>query len=302
MVEKQRVVKVFNNYTYESSLFNELRAKRPVVREKSSVSTLIKDSKGGPFCKPEGLTPRDVFGRVRRESCVTASNIAKYDKWHGLVIFNNHDPLRFTQASVKDLVSAAKEWFSKAHSKDEEARYPFVAWHCLWRSAASIIHGHAQLLLARKRHYSFPEFLNKTRLRYAEEQGKDYFKEWFLNHEGIGLGLRSGGVRVVASITPKKEKEVVLLGDGLNQALARSVYKVLKTFRDRLGVESFTLSAALPGINDSEWEGFPVLVRIIDRGHLDEKTADIGAMELFANTSVVASDPYKVFKAVKEEF
>ena len=52
--------------------------------------------------------------------------------------------------------------------------------------------------------------------------------------------------------------------------------------------------AAVPAAATPEpWEDFPTIVRLIDRGKLQDKTSDLGAMELFAQ-SVVASDPFQV--------
>ena len=33
-------------------------------------------------------TPEDVFGRIRGRHCITASNVAKYDGFHAVVIFD----------------------------------------------------------------------------------------------------------------------------------------------------------------------------------------------------------------------
>jgi hypothetical protein len=63
---------------------------------------------------PEEGTPADVFGRVRGFHSTTASNVAKYDGFHGLIIFDDHDPLAFTPEKVDDYVSVALEWLEKA--------------------------------------------------------------------------------------------------------------------------------------------------------------------------------------------
>ena len=49
-------------------------------------------------------------------------------------------------------------------------------------------------------------------------------------------------------------------------------------------------------------QGFPFIVRIIDRGNLQYRSCDIGAMELYAGASVVASDPIKIAYILKNEF
>ena len=51
------------------------------------------------------------------------------------------------------------------------------------------------------------------------------------------------------------------------------------------------------GDTTEDWSGFPVVVRIVDRGDPTARTADIGAMELYA-ASVVSSDPFAVVRAL----
>jgi hypothetical protein len=66
-----------------------------------------------------------------------------------------------------------------------------------------------------------------------------------------------------------------------------------------LGVVSFNLVAYMPPLRPvpESWDGFPFIIRIVDRGPLANKTADFGAMELYAS-SVVSSDPFRVIEAL----
>ena len=53
-------------------------------------------------------TPEDTFGSaVEGRHCVTASNIAKCDELHGLVIFNNSHPLNWGREEVSDYIETA---------------------------------------------------------------------------------------------------------------------------------------------------------------------------------------------------
>lgn len=69
----------------------------------------------------------------------------------------------------------------------------------------------------------------------------------------------------------------------------------LACFRDRLGVQSFNVAMYMPPLAeaDEDWSGFPILVRLVDRGDPVNRTGDIGAMELYA-ASVVGTDPFFV--------
>ena len=315
-VRSQRIVKVTNLITMEGSLFNELRASRPMEAKQSSdpstsrcsepvepsghsLQKIITDNLGDPFCKPLEGTPADTFGRVRGKHSITASNVAKYDGFHGVVVFDEHNPLVFSSGEVSDYIDTALAWAHKAHDVDREARYFFFLWNCLWKSGASILHGHAQMTLSRDMHYARVEHLRRSALRYRETHGVNYFDDLYTAHKALGLTLENGHTRILAYLTPIKEKEVLLISEELDQDLKDAVYKVLRGFVERLGVQSFNLALYHKPIADVEedWSGFPVVVRIVDRGDPNNKTADLGAMELYA-ASVIASDPFRVAEAL----
>ena len=113
-VQEQRIVRVTNRVTLEGALFNELRASRPFDAQEAApdLQREIERTKGEPFCAPEERTPADVFGRVRGSHSTTASNVAKYDGFHGLVIFDDHDPLEFTPEKVDDSGELAAPWYT----------------------------------------------------------------------------------------------------------------------------------------------------------------------------------------------
>jgi hypothetical protein len=299
-VREQRIVKVTNLITLEGSLFNELRASRPMeCRMPEDLEAQIAGSAGDPFCRPIEGTPEDVFGRVRGMHAITASNIAKYDGFHGVVVFDEHNPLRFSAEQVADYVDTALAWARQAHSADNEARYFFFMWNCLWRSGASILHGHAQMTLSRGMHYPKVEALRRASLLYRIAHGADYFDDLCDLHESLGLGTRFGTTRAFASLTPVKEKEVLLVSAALDADLKRAIFEVLDAFVTRLGVQSFNLAVYRRPIDSvvEDWSGFPVIVRIVDRGELNNRTADIGAMELYG-ASVVSSDPFRVAERI----
>jgi len=301
-VKSQRIVKITNLVTMEGSLFNELRASRPMeAKASSNLEETIMSNVGDPFCKPLEGTPADSFGRVRSKHSITASNVAKYDGFHGVVVFDEHNPLVFSSGEVSDYMDTALAWAHKAHEVDREARYFFFLWNCLWRSGASILHGHAQMTLSRDLHYARVEHLRRSALRYREAHGANYFEDLYTVHQALGLTLENGHIRILAYLTPIKEKEVLLLSEELDQDLKDSIYKVLRAFVERLGVQSFNLALYHKPIADVEedWSGFPVVVRIVDRGDPNNKTADIGAMELYA-ASVIASDPFRVAETLRE--
>ncbi|MBX6341013.1 MAG: hypothetical protein IRY97_01035 [Thermomicrobiaceae bacterium] len=300
LVRRQKVVKVTNRYTLEETLFNELRACRPLeARIPAELADEIARSAPDPFCEPELNTPADVFGRVRGATSITASNIAKYDGFHGVIIFDEHDPLAFTEESVADAIQVAQEWFQRCRQLDPSAVYPLVMWNCLWKSGASIPHGHAQMSLTRGMHYGKVERQRRAALEYRHEHGQDYFDDLYRVHEALGLGIERGDVRVMANVTPLKEKELVLYAPTVSDDLARMTYHALRCLVERLNVTSFNLVIWQTPLADTpeDWSGVPVTVRMVDRGDPLNRTSDFGAMELYA-ASVVSSDPFRVAEAL----
>ena len=300
-VETQRIVRVSNKVTGEGTLFNDLRARRPVRAALETDSDFESHLEDDAWEDPLASTPEDMFGRLSNNAGITAANVAKYDAVHSILVFTEPNPLAFTRESVVAQTQLARQWFAAAHRNDPEAIYPYLMWNCLWRAGGSIVHGHTQVSLARGRHYSKIERLRQDGARYQADEHRSYFDDLRRVHTALGLGRESNGVFTGAHLTPLKEKECLLIGDKLDDALATAMYSVLATFRDSLGVQSFNVGVLMPPIvpSDESWDGFPVVVRIVDRGNLGTRTSDIGGMEMFAE-SVVAADPFSVSEALAE--
>jgi hypothetical protein len=302
-VTAQRIVKVTNRITLEGTLFNELRASRPLDTGVSlDLDREIAATEGDPFCHPRDGTPADVFGRVAGEHATTASNVAKYDGFHGVIVFDDHNPLHLTPEKVAGYVSVGLQWGRKALETDPEARYPFLMWNCLWRAGGSIIHGHAQVTATRGSHYPKVERLRRNASSYKRDYGSDYFGDLARIHESLGLGIPLEGVHAFASLTPKKEKELVVIGDDPEDtSLSRAVGALLRGYVRDLGVRAFNVAFYMPplGPTQEDWSDFPTIVYIVDRGDPANRTSDMGAMELYA-ASVVASDPFRVTPALRD--
>lgn len=301
-VETQRIVRVSNKVIGEGTLFNGLRARRPVrptLRAEADFSAELVDD---AWADPLRNTPEDPFGRLSNDHAITAANVAKYDALHSILVFKEPDPLAFTEESVVAQVRLASEWLATAHAHDPRAAYPYLMWNCLWRSGGSIVHGHSQVSLARGRHYAKIERLRSDTAAYRSQHDANLFDDLWAVHQSLGLAQEVTGVRVLVHLTPLKEKEVVLVAPALDDRAAFAIYWTLSRFRDRLGVRSFNMGALMPplGVASEDWTGFPVVIRIVDRGDLSTRTSDIGGMEMFAEP-VVAADPFQVYRALTED-
>ncbi len=302
-VSRQKIIRVTNLITSEGALFNWLRNYRPIetVSEKSFVDEFFNDGQPDTFCCPEENTPEDTFGRIAGKYCITASNIAKYDGLHGMVIFNEFNPLQFSQEQVIDYIDTALEWARQAQAKRPQAKYFLFVWNCLCRAGASIVHGHAQMMLTEGSHYAKIEALRRAALGYRQKYGSNYFDDLFLAHQSVGCTLEKGGVRILASLTPFRDNEIILIADKLDLPLKERIYEVLAFYRDKMGVVSFNLSLITPPLAATEesWEGFPVMVKLLDRGDPNIRSSDVGGVEIYA-ASVVASDPIELAQQMRQ--
>ncbi len=292
--EEQKIVRITNKITLESTLFNELRAKRPIEGKETKVDI---ESECKFFCDPLRMTPEDSFGRISGEYCITASNIAKYDYLHGLVIFNEHTPYVDDQEKIRDYFYVAREWFKAAYNTQRDAKYPLILWNCMWRAGASIVHGHMQLLLSHEPYGKY-ELYKRICENYKKDYGRDYFLDLVSVHRALGLGIGYADSFIMSYLTPIKEKEVFIVSESL-EYLPEIISKILNLYFD-LKVQSFNLVVFLPPIDEKS--EIPYITRIVDRGPLDVKTSDIGGMELYAGTSVVYTDPFKFAEKLKKIF
>src|SRR6185437_14166611 len=164
-----------------------------------------------------------------------------------------------------------------------------------------LLHGHAQVMLGKGMHYAAVEQLRRAALLYQAQYRANYFNDLYEAHADIDCAFSRGDVRVIANLVPKKENEVLLFAPSLSSDLKDRIYDVLACFRDRIGVTSFNLVIYMPPLGETSenWNGFPVVVRIVDRGDPTARTADIGAMELYA-ASVVSSDPFRLAAALDD--
>jgi galactose-1-phosphate uridylyltransferase len=285
--ETQTIVHLRNRLTGEGCLFNSLRASRPFD---TTCKTLpdIGGKENCLFCEPEKNTPSDPFGRIKGKFCLTAGNIAKYDYFHSVLIFQEHNPLRLKKDWLEDYLKTAERWFGNAEKKDPNAKNRLLMWNCLWRSGASILHGHMQLT-ASKTEYGRLRHLREISQSYSEIFGSDYFSDILSIHKSLGLAKNSGNIWIIAYLTPVKDSEIWIMSRRKNfSEMSPAIFRVLQKYK-KIGVQTYNL--VIFQIN-GWW-----ICRLLDRGDLKNKSSDIGSMELFAD-SVIASDPFRVIEEI----
>jgi hypothetical protein len=333
-VQNQTIVKITNRFTLESATFNPLRARRPHDDTIQSFSAspdpdevleqLLDEYRGAndTFHDPVHGTPADTFGRIRGAYCLSASNVAKYDEKHGLVIFDEFHPLRFNQAQLNDYFSVALRWLFAAHHDTPDACYPVITWNCLWKSGASITHGHMQMVLSRGMAFGHVERQRRALVEYRSRYHRSLSDDMWHVHDALNLSFaHQHTVRGYVSLTPVKDHEVVLVStmpagrelwgqvqamgadadaSGLDavaqlEPLWQATWVALRNLIDVQGVRSFNLVVSFPPLADvaEPWDDMPVWVRMVDRGPPLSRMVNFGAMEIFAG-SVISADPFLV--------
>jgi hypothetical protein len=303
-VREQTIVRIQNRWTLDGALFSPLRGRRPIdLLGEDLLARETDATRADPFCSPETETPADTWGRIRGAHTVSGANAAKYDGHHGVIVFDRHDPLAFDEALVVDLLATGRAWAEREREADPAASAYLLIWNCGRRAGGSIVHGHAQVLLGRGAHYARVERLRRDAGAYRSITGRRYVDDLAGAHRDLGLAIDlPGGVAVVASLTPVKEREVLVLGppgmDERDPAYAGAVARTVVAYRDALGVRAFNLALQRPPIDPAlagsdGWQELGPLVHLVDRGNPAVRSSDIGAMELFA-ASVVGSDPFEV--------
>jgi len=220
-----------------------------------------------------------------------------------VLVFNTHDPLApMDAAAIADHLATARRWAEAAVERDPAAPYYFLMWNCLWRAGGSIVHGHMQMTTTHGMHYPKVERLRRAAVAYAAEHRRDYFDDLWLVHDALGLGVTVAGARVFATLTPVKERELVVLGlpGAEENAIAGGISLALGALRS-IGVVAHDLALYRPPLaaDAADWRRFPAQVRLVDRGDPGNRTCDIGSMELYA-ASVIASDPFSVGRALQQ--
>ena len=316
-VGTQQIVRVTNRFTHESALFNPLRALRPAGGRSDDAAidawVAAELAAGDAFADPLHATTADRFGRIVGQYAMSASNIAKYEGVHGLVIFAEPHPLRFDHAQLADYLAVALRWLAAAHAAEPQACYPMITWNCLPHSGATIAHGHMQLALAREMHYARVEAWRQVTADYRTTYAAGFCDDLYRLHAALGLALDARApARAFAHLTPLRNREIVafLAPPAANLAAAAPqtagvwadlLYPILRGLIDGQGMRSFNLAIALPpfGATPEPWDDMPVIVRIADRGDPLAIRNDWGAMELYA-AGCITVDPFEVAALLRD--
>jgi hypothetical protein len=268
--KKQKLIFINDKILEKSAIFNLSRKKRP----QPNIETQIQEK--DPFCHYQTETPVDEIGRLENESSVTAGNLSKMADYHSLVIFKKHN---FSDLNEQDFISAinlAQEWFEKIQNLDNEIKTKIFIWNYHFRSGASILHPHFQLLAYKNFPLKVQELKEKLE-NYQKNFRSHYFEDYFNLMTKVSLAKEKDDLKICVSLTPEKEKGLNFYGDLFKGA--KFLWEILqKLFQT--GTQSFNLFYLL----DLNYGFF------VDRGKTSKLNSDFGALEIFG-IEIISSGP-----------
>ncbi|XP_029633701.1 uncharacterized protein LOC115209428 isoform X3 [Octopus sinensis] len=301
----QHITLSFNEYTRDNTMFNPLRSKRPLQKpnqpQREYVEKLSeKTGQNCDFCKYSNFTAEDLFGRIESKHSFTAANAFKYDAWHALVITRNHHPLKWSEDIFLDCMKVAREWYDKVHSVDIRYKLPTLLWDLLPHASASQVHPHMHINLLPDRYYGVIENWRIAAEHFSNDYpDRNYFSEVLYIHSMLDLAFHYKTAAAFANITPKKDNEIVVLGEAPNDDFFKLLYYVLRAYIDDMEKLCFSMAIAFPSILKEDVTGrLPVYARLISRGTVGEVRSDISSLELFAASNVNV-DPFQVATKVR---
>jgi len=200
-----------------------------------------------------------------------------------MIIFKKHN---FDDLNEQDFLLAmklAQEWFKKIKNFDNQIETKIFIWNYNFRSGASILHPHFQVLAYRSPLSKVNELKEKLE-NYQENFHSNYFEDYFSLMRKINLAREEDKLKIWPSLTPEKEKGLILYGNLFQGAkfLWETLQKLIQT-----GTQSFNIFYLLD--SDLNYGIF------IDRGEVNKLNSDFGALEIFG-IKIISSDPSETGK------
>jgi hypothetical protein len=269
--KKQKLIFINDKIFKKTAIFNLSRKKRP----QPNLEPKIQEQ--DPFCYYQTETPVDEIGRLENKLAVTAGNLSKMADYHSLIIFKKHN---FNDLKREDFLSAinlAQKWFEKIQNFDKEIKTKIFIWNYHFRSGASILHPHFQLLAYKN--IPLKVFDLKEKLEnYEKNFNSNYFNDYFKLMRKINLAKEKNNFKIWISLTPEKERGLNFYGDLFKEA--KFLWEILQKLIKKLKTQSFNIFYLL----DLNYGFF------VDRGEINKLNSDFGSLEIFG-IKIISSDP-----------
>lgn len=282
--EKQKIVFIQDKILEQEAIFNLSRQKRSQPQVKNQ--ELETDD---PLCQYRTETPVDELGRLENNSAITASNISKMADYHSLIIFKKHILQNLSDADFEEAFNLSQEWFEKIRKIDPEIKSQFLIWNYGYRSGASILHPHFQVLAYRHTPTKLMSIIEKLS-RYQQNFQSNYFEDYFNLAKEMKIGQSQNDFKFWFSLTPPKEKGINFYGE----PKARTLWLIIKNLIE-LGTENFNLFYLFKPLDIGSFGFF------VDRGSSNKINSDFGSLEVFG-LPVISSDPFALAKELFSRF
>ncbi|KAI3379988.1 hypothetical protein SNEBB_000230 [Seison nebaliae] len=328
----QKIVKLRNYFTNEEIIYNELRGLRPNSfkgqNDYEFVQERLKESaKSCDFCDDHYLTNTAEdnlknYRRIKTTRSYTASNSFKYDKYHALIVSRHHDPLSLKLKDLEDMLALTQTWFNLVYEDNKDFVYPQAIWDAMPRSGASQIHTHLQSSVTHYSYYGTIEKQISAAWLYHKEvksllskrqliPANIYWRDLLLIHQSLGLVYQHKDTFALTYITPKKDREIIVMAENYNESFAELLYAVMRVMIEHLKVYSYSSAYILPPMNvDSKTfgkqlknnmekekvhirNGIPKMFWILFREPSNTTRSDFTGLELYTS-SVLALDIFEI--------
>ena len=135
------------------------------------------------------------------------------------------------------------------------------------------------------------EHIRLAGMDFASAHGNslNYFTTLQEVHNVLGLCVNVGKATAMAYLTPKKDFEIIVMSETVNDDFFRLVYHVIRTFMDDMKLMAYSMGMYLPPVDhwsSQQSSDIPAIARIISRGSVSSTRSDISAMELFGASQV----------------
>lgn len=229
------------------------------------------------------------------------SNTFKVEKFHSLIIWRRHDPLKVNEEELLDSMRTAQKWFLRAHQNDEEYTIPHIYWDILPRASASQVHPHFHVTLARDHYYARWAHFHMAAMKYAaDHNGENYFSALNRIHSALGLSVQHGNASVLAYVTPAASYEIYLFSKTPCKDLFQLLYYSIAALRDDMELYAMSAGMVFPKLGPfADESDLPTIIRLVYRGPAEARRADIDSLMLFGTVNVNV-DPYVVIRSIKQ--
>ncbi|CAL4121686.1 unnamed protein product, partial [Meganyctiphanes norvegica] len=306
-VHHQHLIHVYSPLTSEHTVYNPVRAKRPMPTKKMDVfawvDKLANDTaKDCDFCLYSKQTAADKFGRYETSDSARVSNTFKVEKWHGMLVTrNHHHPIKIPKDLFVRFLEDSMIWIYQVVKEDPDYIYSNLAWDTLHHAGASQIHPHIHMMMSPDHYYGFFENLRTAGQRYHNAMNENYFNTIVEIHSALGLVVQYRDAVAVAIINGKTDMEVMLLSDFPSKNLYTLLHYTLEAYHKEFEQLCHSVTAAWPPLGMSsmaERGRIPAIIRVASRGDCSSLRTDISSYEIY-QIVYRNHDPWQVARAIR---